>query len=993
VAISIADDDSASLPVVTIIATDDDASEAGPDIGRFTITRTGSTDDPLTVLFTVSGSATMGADYDTFDSYAIIPIGESSITIDVTPIVDNDFEETEDVILTLAFAFDYGIGADWYARVEITEAETNAPPVAVGDSYFVAQIGSTSLQVAAVSGVLANDSDPENDSLTASVLVQPSSGAVVMQSDGSFTYTPTSGSVEAVAFIYRVTDSEGGYSDATVNIFVGSDLDIVDPAIPESDEVSPGAFVPLSTEENRIGSELYFTALDSSFSTTSFVLTFDDSVLLLWHDSALSDPITSGVTTFSAISNGTVFAEVIAAEVNSLVTLNWLDGSLVVLAQVSFTGIAHNLSLSSGKAPTLIIPEDKEISPGAIVLLNNDDDDEDGFADFMDDEVNGNEAEKDFHKFFIQSQPKLKGQGNYMLSFDGGINIRTLDGVLVSETTEFAPENKTILYVEGIGLSDFIGQERIKLKFKPKAGPLSGVLDEVAYTVVKFDLIVSTVGLGNIPGDDFSEFLEDTRGAYVPQNNDHDEYKLSSEGDKLTLLPDVLLAKGSAEENDLLKFRIEQGLLDLSGTFNISISRADMDTRASKIRLWNTAQRGSKLSFGEISPDVPFWVEGVNVGSEELFLWWENDVQIVRWADSVKVNVFGISGPLNVPVRSEHTYVAAGGAEGGRSKWLDQSSGGAATTISSTVGNDTLLQKWGAEKSVGLITYQADDDFIWQREVNVVDVSLTTTTNTITTSSEGLGPVAGANNHIASRQPGGGGPNNGLAMLSRIEVFLEGPTRGGVERGTHFIDVGIIQIVDIGEDDWQTVRNSDGAIMRSRLVGKKFIDMVTDENFESQWPWYDSQSMTSDNGRGARLKGTDLDNPIAHTAVLSMGDRPHLPISLGPITFAATSTLIIKFDMYVAARTADVTHGSVQVKATSIYTSLATASWQFDGSGTYDAMGVWTHTGTGNTMAGGGQNGQFEPDNSGAPVPIPPGGNANTTFRKQRRDGFDPISP
>ena len=59
--VTIQSDDGASLPTVTIAATDSTASEAGPTGGQFTLTRTGVTTAALTVNYTVGGTATAGA--------------------------------------------------------------------------------------------------------------------------------------------------------------------------------------------------------------------------------------------------------------------------------------------------------------------------------------------------------------------------------------------------------------------------------------------------------------------------------------------------------------------------------------------------------------------------------------------------------------------------------------------------------------------------------------------------------------------------------------------------------------------------------------------------------------------------------------------------------------------------------------------------------------------------------------------------------------------
>src|SRR4030042_1265260 len=58
---------------VTIAATDNTATEAGPTTGTFTVTRTGSTTGALTVYYTVSGTATSGSDYSALSSSVSIP--------------------------------------------------------------------------------------------------------------------------------------------------------------------------------------------------------------------------------------------------------------------------------------------------------------------------------------------------------------------------------------------------------------------------------------------------------------------------------------------------------------------------------------------------------------------------------------------------------------------------------------------------------------------------------------------------------------------------------------------------------------------------------------------------------------------------------------------------------------------------------------------------------------------------------------------------------
>jgi large repetitive protein len=91
------------------------------------------------------------------------------------------------------------------------------PPTAVDDSYNTPV--DAPLTVPAP-GVLGNDTDPENDVLTAVVVNQPTSGAVVLSSDGSFVYTPNAGFHGSDSFTYHANDGTSDSNDATVAIQV-----------------------------------------------------------------------------------------------------------------------------------------------------------------------------------------------------------------------------------------------------------------------------------------------------------------------------------------------------------------------------------------------------------------------------------------------------------------------------------------------------------------------------------------------------------------------------------------------------------------------------------------------------------------------------------------------------------------------------------------------------------------------------------------------------
>jgi len=104
---------------VSISATDPDAAEPGGlngDTGTFTFSRTGDTSQPLTVNYTVSGTATRGVDYVTNGASGSIPVingaitfaaGDSSTNVTVDVIDDSLAEAPETVIFTLTASTNY----------------------------------------------------------------------------------------------------------------------------------------------------------------------------------------------------------------------------------------------------------------------------------------------------------------------------------------------------------------------------------------------------------------------------------------------------------------------------------------------------------------------------------------------------------------------------------------------------------------------------------------------------------------------------------------------------------------------------------------------------------------------------------------------------------------------------------------------------------------------------------------------------------------------
>ncbi len=110
----------------------------------------------------------------------------------------------------------------------VTVNPVNDAPVAVNNAYSVAEDGS--LTVGQVEpnrplGVLFNDTDAENDLLTAAVVSGPTNGTLTLNVDGSFTYVPRANFSGTDQFYYRASDGQlqSGAAVVTVNVIAVND--------------------------------------------------------------------------------------------------------------------------------------------------------------------------------------------------------------------------------------------------------------------------------------------------------------------------------------------------------------------------------------------------------------------------------------------------------------------------------------------------------------------------------------------------------------------------------------------------------------------------------------------------------------------------------------------------------------------------------------------------------------------------------------------------
>ena len=222
--------------------------------------------------FVVDGQV---ADWTGISSIADDPIGDASNGSDLIDI-RSAFIAVENEVL--------------HARLDLTDIE-NQPPDTIDDT------GSTDEDtelVTAAPGVLANDSDSNNDPITAVLATGPTNAAnFSLNPDGSFTYTPEINFNGSDSFTYVANDGQADSALTTVTLTVNP---VNDPPVASDDSASTFEDGPILIDVLSNDSDV-----DGNLDPASVTVTVGPS-----SGTAVPEPTTGGITyTKAGDFNGT----------------------------------------------------------------------------------------------------------------------------------------------------------------------------------------------------------------------------------------------------------------------------------------------------------------------------------------------------------------------------------------------------------------------------------------------------------------------------------------------------------------------------------------------------------------------------------------------------------------------------------------------------------------------------------------------------------------
>ncbi|WP_316861143.1 Ig-like domain-containing protein [uncultured Cohaesibacter sp.] len=323
---------------VTFDFTADDGN-GSTDTGTVTIVVTGTNDAPTAVDLSATSvdendasGAVIGTvtttDADTSDNHSytvsdtrfeVVDDGSGNMVLKLKDGVSLDHESEPTV--TVSITTDDGHGGTHSESFTIDVTDLNEAVTAYGGTV-------TGSENTILTGN-AYATDPDGDSITFSLVSQPSEGTVTMSSDGASSFDPGTdfddlavGESRTVSFQYQADDGNGSTSVATVNIVVTGTNDAPTAIFVSNDvidENDSGAIVgTLTTTDLDTSDNHSYTVSDDRFEvvedeTGNMVLKLKDGVSL---DHEAADTVTITVTTDD--NHGGTYSENIVVTVNDV---------------------------------------------------------------------------------------------------------------------------------------------------------------------------------------------------------------------------------------------------------------------------------------------------------------------------------------------------------------------------------------------------------------------------------------------------------------------------------------------------------------------------------------------------------------------------------------------------------------------------------------------------------------------------------------------------
>jgi hypothetical protein len=423
-------------------------------------------------------------------------------------------------------------------------------------------------------------------------------------------------------------------------------------------------------------------------------------------------------------------------------------------------------------------------------------------------------------------------------------------------------------------------------------------------------VLVGDLGIVRSDGTEVPQDKEQSPGGYVPVNNENNDYTFDASGNPI---PDYKKAGPVVGEHDLVPLKLHSvDPIAQGGQYRLVFSSAN-------IKIWSSADKTGPVVADDTefdaTQDTTVYVEGISrsvaAAQEEVALKWINGDK-VAFTDRVAFTVYEVTGPMEVPDYSIHTY-RADVPGGGTGTWTIANG----TDVSGVSSNSELIL-WSSGPAIGKATFSPAPGFSVDYEVSIVQVKIEapsvgnafiagTPTFRALENFAVLGPV------VSSGSPG---------IRWKAKVTMTGPSEYGVDqRGVTHIEVGFVQNVTFTTARGDYMVDGNPLSLTANLQGQSYHDA-------------DPGDVYYDNGASGVFKPTGTDPDARVRDALGFTDEPTAGVPLyylqgnapNPPGDATLSSMhwLGSFTLWITARTDDTVGG-----ADATYTARAIASWSF----------------------------------------------------------------
>jgi large repetitive protein len=263
------------------------------------------------------------------------------------------------------------------ANVNIVILPSNDAPIALDDSYSLVENSTLSVSISA-NHLLSNDSDIDGDTLTVNTtpVTNVSNGSLTLNSNGSFSYTPSLDFNGVDSFSYQISDGNGETATATVSLTITVPLNELPVAVADSftlnEDVSLNGTSVLANDSDADGDSLTVnTAPIANVSNGSLTLNSNGTFT---YTPAINFNGTDSFTYEVSDGNGGTAQATVSLTINAVNDLPVaVADSFTLNEDISFngTGLLTNDSDVDGDALTVNTTPFSDVSNGSLTLKSD----------------------------------------------------------------------------------------------------------------------------------------------------------------------------------------------------------------------------------------------------------------------------------------------------------------------------------------------------------------------------------------------------------------------------------------------------------------------------------------------------------------------------------------------------------------------------------------------------------------------------------------------